>query len=141
MTVLHTFPDGLTSEDLMRTIAVDFDGVIHSYTSGWTGLEPTDPPEMGARPFIQALLDKGYKVVIFSTRATRDEGRALIRAWLIKWEFPEEQLVVTAVKPAAVAYVDDRAVPYHRVTPETPRAGGFTGALRAIDTLVERTYL
>lgn len=93
-----------------KTVAVDFDGVIHSYTSGWTGPRPTDPPVEGAREFIDALHNAGFNVVIYSSRADTPRGRKHIEHWLLDHEFPVME--ITDRKPMAVAYVDDRAVPY-----------------------------
>lgn len=94
----------------MSTVAVDFDGVIHCYSSGWTGYTPCDAPEPGALLFISRLLDDGYEVVVMSTRAETDEGRIGIEQWLTRHGFPV--LRVTHEKVMAVAYVDDRAIPY-----------------------------
>ncbi|MFE9976664.1 hypothetical protein ACFYRD_39715 [Streptomyces hirsutus] len=93
-----------------KVVAVDFDGVLHSYTSGWTGYVPVDPPEPGALRFVHWLIGRGAEVVIVSSRANRLEGAEAIRAWLRTHGFPE--LEVTHVKVRAVGYVDDRAVPY-----------------------------
>lgn len=91
-------------------IAVDFDGVLHSYTSGWTGWVPVDPPEPGAREFIDWMLAQGLEVVVTSARAHSEEGAEAIRSWLAAYGFPE--LRVTNEKVRAAAYIDDRAVPY-----------------------------
>lgn len=53
-------------------IALDFDGVLHSYTSGWTGEIPMDPPTPGAVVFVEELLRQGYKLHIFTTRVYPD---------------------------------------------------------------------
>jgi hypothetical protein len=92
------------------TVAVDFDGVLHSYTSGWTGALPQDPPNDGALDFIQSILDAGYLAVIYSSRASNIGGEAAILAWLRHWGFPD--LPITNKKPMAIAYVDDRAVAF-----------------------------
>jgi hypothetical protein len=94
------------------TVAVDFDGVLHSYTSGWTGDIPTDPPEAGSLEFINKLIDEGYEVVIYTTRAETVEGLHATYRWLQINGFPNVEL--TSGKPKAIAYVDDRAVPYNR---------------------------
>jgi hypothetical protein len=93
-----------------RTVAVDFDGVLHSYVSRWTGVRPADPPEPGAREFVEWLLAAGARVVVVSTRANRRRGARAIRRWLAEYGFPP--LPVTRHKVNAVAYVDDRAVRY-----------------------------
>lgn len=93
-----------------KTVAVDFDGVIHTYNSGWTGYTPEDGPEPGALDFIWELIEQGYRVVVMSSRAHNAEGLAAIHDWLLANGFPE--LEVTHEKVMAVAYVDDRAVPY-----------------------------
>lgn len=95
------------------TIAVDFDGVLHPYTNGWTGSVPDDePPVDGAREFLARLCDLDFTVVVFSTRADHPEGHAGITRWLAEHDLLQYVERVTAGKPAAVAYVDDRAVPY-----------------------------
>ncbi len=90
------------------TIAIDFDGVLHSYASGWTGEWPEDPPNLGAAAFVESLIEEGYRVVVHTARANREEGIRMVAAWLREWRFPP--LEVTAMKPRALAYVDDRAV-------------------------------
>ncbi len=87
-------------------IAVDFDGVLHSYTSGWKGPVPTDPPVEGAKEFIEFLVNQGYDAIIHSTRADTREGLIGTKQWLADHGFP--MVAVQAVKPKAILYVDDR---------------------------------
>jgi hypothetical protein len=96
------------SEPYGPTVAVDFDGVIHSYTSGWTGPEPIDPPREGALKFITDLIVEGYKVVYHTARADCALHTDAVISWLVRHDFPRAE--VTNVKPKAIAYVDDRAV-------------------------------
>lgn len=91
-------------------MSVDFDGVLHTYQSGWTGPEPTDPPEEGALVFIDTLISMGLKPVIVSSRADSPEGVRHIENWLEQHGFPA--LPVSHNKVQAIAYVDDRAVRY-----------------------------
>ena len=56
-------------ERMKKTLCLDFDGVVHSYTSGWKGaLTIPDPPVAGALRFIIEA-DQHFKVAIFSSRA------------------------------------------------------------------------
>lgn len=97
----------------MKTVCVDFDGTLHPYTAGWVGVVPADePPTDGARAFLQWCKTSGFRVVVQSARASFPEGKGAIEQWIAKWLPPDEVAEVTAVKPAAVAYVDDRAVPF-----------------------------
>jgi hypothetical protein len=102
------------SDDAKYTIAVDFDGVIHSYTTRWSSADVIpDPPVPGAIDWLNEMAER-FKVVIFTTRAKEGAGRDAVKAWL--WEHGFEgagagsDLEVTAVKPAALIYLDDRAV-------------------------------
>lgn len=120
------------------TIAVDFDGVIHSYTSGWKGAAVIpDPPVEGAIEWLARLVVRpDVEVVIFSTRAVEESGRIAIRRWLYRHGFemeiqkknPERVLwgsgkpswmpEVVAEKPPAVAYLDDRGVRFEGTFPD-----------------------
>jgi hypothetical protein len=97
-----------TIENSKHTVAVDFDGVLHSYRRGWTGTDPEDPPVPGAEAFVRRLQDRGWVVVVHTARATNPNGVAAVHQWLQLHGFP--RLHVTAQKPTAAAYVDDRAV-------------------------------
>ena len=50
---------------MQKTIAVDFDGVLHCWDKGWTGYTPTDEPIEGAREFVKKLAGDGYNLIIF----------------------------------------------------------------------------
>jgi hypothetical protein len=95
---------------LRRTVCLDFDGVIHSYQSGWCGAEIIpDPPIHGTREAIDRLR-KTYRVVVYSARFATNEGIAAVDAWLKKHGIEVDELC--RFKPPAMVYVDDRAVPF-----------------------------
>lgn len=85
-------------------VCVDLNGVLDSYT-GWRGPQHFDPPRAGARHFLEALVARGYCVVIFTTRFPDDVWR-----WLDQYGLRDLVQDVTDRKPAAHVFVDDRAV-------------------------------
>ena len=95
----------------MKTISIDFDGVIHSYSSLWRGpsIIP-DPPVPGAIEFIKKA-SKRFKIVIHSTRATQESGVNAIKNWLEENGIDHKLLGILVVshKTKAVVYIDDRA--------------------------------
>lgn len=97
---------------LQKTVLVDFDGVLHSYERGWTGPVPEDPPMPGAVEFLEMVNRAGYEIKVFSTRCDRPEGRRAVEEWLAEHGMAKHISGVTCVKLPAVAYVDDRAVPF-----------------------------
>lgn len=63
-------------------LSLDFDGVIHSYTSGWQGPRTIpDPPVEGALRFIVEAL-RVFDVQIFSSRSKYWGGRRAMQKWL-----------------------------------------------------------
>lgn len=66
----------------MKILSLDFDGVLHSYTSGWMGPRSIpDPPTDGAVDFLLAAI-RQFDVQIFSSRSRYIGGRRAIRRWL-----------------------------------------------------------
>ena len=96
---------------MARTVVFDFDGVIHSYTSGWLG-ETTipDPPVPGIQEALKEIHDAGYEVVVVSTRCKTVLGRMAIENWLDMYGMTQEVDKVCKEKPPAIAYIDDRAI-------------------------------
>ena len=98
-------------EQKRQTICLDFDGVIHSYRSGWKGEDSIpDPPIHGVRDAI-IHLRKRYRVVVHSSRSATEVGCEAIRRWLEKHDIEVDD--VCSFKPPAMVYVDDRAIPFH----------------------------
>lgn len=90
------------------TLCFDFDGVIHSYTSGWKGAEVLpDPPVEGIKEALTEL-QRDYKITILSSRCASDAGIIAMQDWLKKYEIPYD--MITRTKPPAVCYIDDRAI-------------------------------
>jgi hypothetical protein len=94
------------------TIAVDFDGVLHSYTSPWVNAHTIpDLPVYGAMGWLTQIM-RDFDIVIFTTRGKTWRGRRAVKRWLNQWR-PEGDgwtFRVTATKPAALVYLDDRAM-------------------------------
>lgn len=74
----------MATERTNPIICFDFDGVLHSYTSGWRGADIIpDPPVEGAIKFLIDLvkLDK-YSVHIYSSRSNQEGGIEAMYEWL-----------------------------------------------------------
>lgn len=108
-------------------LCLDFDGVIHSYTSGWKGADVIiDPPVEGAIGFMLEALNY-FDVVIFSSRSHQPLGITAMRAWLrhhagATWyESPDgpgiEDVRFVTEKPAALVTIDDRALTFDGTWP------------------------
>lgn len=117
-------------------LVLDFDGVIHSYSSGWKGADVVpDPLTEGAMRFLWDATER-FRVNILSSRSHQPGGKRAMQAWLTKhfrdyWaadrttcddklaeiEWPDE-------KPAAMVTLDDRAVT-------------FTGEWPSVQSLLE----
>lgn len=95
----------------MKTLCIDFDGVIHSYVSPWVDAETIpDPPVPGAMAFL-AEATKRFDVAIFSSRSSQSGGIGSIRDWLIVHGIDATTLAgvrFPVSKPPAVVYLDDR---------------------------------
>ena len=64
-------------------LCLDFDGVLHSYSSGWKGPRNIpDPPVPGAIEWLRHALYY-FDVQILSSRSHYWFGRAAMRRWLI----------------------------------------------------------
>ena len=102
--------ESLGIERKIKTVCLDFDGVIHSYRSGWQG-ETTipDPPIHGVGDAIRHLR-KRYRVVVHSARTASKEGREAVEQWLQRHDIEVDEVCMH--KPPAFVYVDDRAVPF-----------------------------
>lgn len=105
-------------------LCLDFDGVIHEYSSGWKGADTIpDAPVDGAMQFLWDATEQ-FRVCIFSSRSNQPGGRAAMQTWLRQhfmkfWgthavqaddkladiEWPTE-------KPPAMVTIDDRALTF-----------------------------
>lgn len=96
----------------MKTIALDFDGVVNSYSSGWKGINTIpDPPIPGSFEFIENAINNGYGISIFSCRADTKIGREAILQWFADHGLPGHCLIkikISSNKPKAIIYIDDR---------------------------------
>jgi hypothetical protein len=116
--------------DLNKPIlCVDFDGVIHSYSSGWKGHDVvTDPPTPGALRWLWKATE-WFDVQVYSSRSKEPGGVEAMFLWMTKWsneEFGEQHpmgcptggsidmdaypITFARQKPAAFLTIDDRAI-------------------------------
>lgn len=109
------FLDSIENE-LGSTLCIDFDGVIHNHNLGFhDGTIYGDPIE-GSLEALKELSLK-YKIIIFTCKARPDRplvnnktGAELVWEWLEKYNVAQYVNSVTALKPIASAYIDDKAI-------------------------------
>jgi hypothetical protein len=111
-----------------QILCMDFDGVIHSYSSGWQGAAIiSDPPVDGAFAFMLGALNF-FDVVIFSSRSNQKGGINAMAAWLrlhagnAWFESPAgpglESVRFVTEKPPAFLTIDDRALMFDGTWPD-----------------------
>ena len=108
--------------DELKNIAVDFDGVIHKNSKGFYDGTIYDDPVEGARTSLERL-SEDYDVVIFTAKAKPDRGLVngktgtqLVWEWLEEHDMAQFVTKVTAEKPRAVQYIDDKGVKFTKWT-------------------------
>lgn len=111
-----------------KIIVMDFDGVIHSYKSGWKGGNVIpDPPVPGVWKFINELR-KDYQVYVFSSRNNTPDGLYAVIEYLKKYNIPVDYVVDH--KPPAYLTIDDRCICFD---------GNYEGLRGKIDSFVPWT--
>lgn len=107
-------------------LCLDFDGVLHSYTSGWQGAHIIpDPAVPGAIDFLREA-SESFQIAIFSSRSNQPDGTRAMTRWL------RDQICIAAgtnnipeadavwfreiqwpqSKPPAHVTIDDRALTF-----------------------------
>lgn len=113
-------------------LCLDFDGVLHSYTSGWQGATIIpDPPVEGAIDFLYEAT-RYFEVHIYSSRSHQLGGIDAMMDWIAKWEKawieediyrprPKTPLLLNVKfpqeKPSAFLTIDDRALTFDGTWP------------------------
>lgn len=100
-------------------LCLDFDGCLHSYSSGWQGAGVIpDPPVLGAMRFVAEAVNH-FTVQIFSSRSNQPGGEEAMRQWMLRRLVEEfqgdgqdiaELILYPITKPAAFLTIDDRAI-------------------------------
>lgn len=111
-------------------LCLDFDGVIHSYTSDWKGADIIlDPPVTGAFDFIIAAA-KYFDIQIYSSRSSQPGGIEAMKVWFdYHWciynnldyettEMNQEGHILSYLKfpiqkPNAFLTIDDRSITFN----------------------------
>ena len=116
-------------------LCLDFDGVLHCYTSGWKGADViTDPPVPGMLTFLLSVIDE-FDVCILSSRSHQPGGISAMKAWLKShagnswYDSPAgrglENITFPTIKPPAMVTIDDRALTFTGVFPSVSQLKSF----------------
>lgn len=109
---LHSF------DDETYQIAIDFDGVIHKNSKGFYDGTIYDAPVEGCYEALEQI-SKKYKIIVYTAKAKKDRmlingktGTELVWEWLESNNLKKFVTDVTAEKPRAVYYIDDKAIKF-----------------------------
>lgn len=112
-------------------LCLDFDGVCHSYTSGWKGAAIIpDPPVAGMWEFLEQAVDV-FEVHIFSSRTKQAGGKKAMFSWFLQWAATDRQegtaamLIFPEEKPPAFVGLDDRVLTFRGEWPAVEELRGF----------------
>jgi hypothetical protein len=109
-------PPGLENE--LNTLAVDFDGVVHTFDKGWHDGTCYGEPIKGSLDSLKCLAED-WRLVIFSAKVKPDRplvdgktGYELVDEWLTKHGVRDIIDEITFEKPRADYYIDDKAIEF-----------------------------
>ncbi len=109
------FPPGFEGD--LKNLAIDFDGVIHTFDKGYYDGTCYGDPIEGSLEAIREL-SRDYNIIIFTAKAKPSRplvngktGTELVVEWLTAHNVMQFVKEVTAEKPRAQLYIDDKG--YH----------------------------
>ncbi len=109
-------PPGM--EGQLDNLAIDFDGVVHTFDKGWHDGTCYGEPIEGSLEAIKAL-SEDWNIIIFSAKVRPDRplvngmtGYELVDEWLEKHGVREYVSEITHEKPRAKHYIDDKAIEF-----------------------------
>ena len=107
-------PPGMESQ--LNNLAIDFDGVIHTFDKGWHDGTCYGDPKSGSLDAIKEL-SKNWNIIVFSAKVRPDRplvngktGLELVTEWLAKHDVLQYVSDITHEKPRAQFYIDDKAI-------------------------------
>ena len=107
-------PPGLEAE--LNTLAVDFDGVVHTFDKGWHDGTCYGAPLPGSLEAIKALSAR-FNIIIFTAKAKPSRplvngktGTELVIEWLKEHNVYQYVKEVTSEKPRSQIYIDDKGL-------------------------------
>ena len=110
--------------DKKPILCLDFDGVLHSYSSGWQGaLKIPDPPVPGALEFLAKAVQV-FDVQVHSSRSHWPGGIDAMKSWLAAHASTGgapawlDMIGWPAEKPPAFVTLDDRAITFKGSWPD-----------------------
>lgn len=108
----------LLSEEENSIIAIDFDGVIHSFEYGYHDGTIYGTPIPGSKESLERLSQK-FTLILYTAKAKPDRplvngktGIELVQEWLEKYELDKYFVEITAEKPRCLCYIDDKAIQF-----------------------------
>lgn len=125
-------------------VVLDFDGVIHSYKSGWKGADTIpDEPVDGAMAAVVQYADN-FDLHIYSARSGQNGGIDAMKEWLYKnlqvyfdnnyrsrteidalAESTMSLITWPTEKPPALVTIDDRAIQFTGIWPKVSELANF----------------
>tara|TARA_B100000029_G_scaffold438009_1_gene453562 strand:- start:1184 stop:1573 length:390 start_codon:yes stop_codon:yes gene_type:complete len=105
-------------EKELNNLAIDFDGVIHTFDKGYHDGTCYGQPIKGTKEALEKL-SKKYNIIIFSSKVKPDRplvnnktGMELVKDWLKKHDLLKYVSEITCEKPRAKYYIDDKAIEF-----------------------------
>ena len=109
-------PPGLESQE--NNLAIDFDGVIHTFDKGYHDGTCFGRPLEGPEEALKKLSQK-YNIIIFSSKVKPDRplvnnktGMQLVEEWLKQHDLMQYVSEITCEKPRAQYYIDDKGIEF-----------------------------
>lgn len=128
----QAFPESYLLVIEQQRVMIDLDKTIHRYSKGYKDGSIYDDPFKGAKDVINWLKNKGFEIVIFTTRASIENAEEMggdhkkeianIETWLKDNDIYFDK--ITGEKLGADFYIDDKAI--------TIKDGNWNSVLKVI---------
>jgi hypothetical protein len=109
-------PPGLEHQN--NNLAIDFDGVIHTFDKGFHDGTCYGAPIEGVHQALETL-SKKYNLIVFTAKIKKDRplvngktGLELVEQWLSDHGLRQYISEITCEKPRACYYIDDKAIEF-----------------------------